>query len=64
MQPTTLLSVLLLPVLASAQYQMVKEYVGDNFFNDWTFYNNCESFLSAPLTHRGRANAYLAQTTT
>lgn len=42
MQPTALLGVLLLPVLANAQYQMVKEYVGDNFFNDWTFYNNCE----------------------
>ena len=64
MYATSLLCLLLLPGLASAQYQMVKEYVGDNFFNDWTFYNNCEPFLSAPLTHRGRANAYLAQTTT
>ncbi|PCH40441.1 glycoside hydrolase family 16 protein [Wolfiporia cocos MD-104 SS10] len=30
-----------LPALVKAQtYNMVKEYAGDSFFNDWNFYNN------------------------
>lgn len=31
---------LFLSALANAQYQMVKEYIGDNFFDNWNFYNN------------------------
>lgn len=27
-----------LPLLAQAQYSMVKEYAGQHFFNDWNFY--------------------------
>ena len=29
------------PVRADT-YDMVTEYSGENFFDDWTFYNNCE----------------------
>ena len=25
----------------SAQYNQVKEYAGQNFFNDWIFFDNC-----------------------
>lgn len=38
------LSALLLPSLVEAQYQMVKEYMGQTFFDDWDFYDNCECF--------------------
>lgn len=40
---------LLLPALASAQYQMVKEYIGEHFFDDWAFYNNCRLPIMIPL---------------
>ena len=26
----------------SAQYDIVKEYAGQHFFDDWIFYDNCE----------------------
>jgi hypothetical protein len=32
------------PVTATT-YSMVKEYYGSNFFNEWTFYNNCSYFM-------------------
>ena len=35
------IATLLLPVLAQATtYNQVKEYVGEQFFDDWNFYNN------------------------
>ena len=37
---STLLLSLLLPALAQAQYSLVKEYIGERFFDDWNFYNN------------------------
>ena len=41
-----LLSVFSLPffvMLATADtYDMVKEYAGTNFFDEWTFYDHCE----------------------
>ena len=27
-------------VWAAAQYNLVKEYAGESFFDDWNFYNN------------------------
>ena len=39
------LGALLLPSLVGAQYQMVKEYMGQTFFDDWDFYDNCECLL-------------------
>ena len=47
---------LLLPTAVLGQYNLVKEYAGESFFDDWTFYNNCErksSFAACPppLTH-------------
>ena len=31
-----------LPLLAHAQYAMVKEYIGEKFFDDWNFYGKGE----------------------
>jgi hypothetical protein len=34
--------VLALPTVVTAvPYNLVKEYAGANFFNDWDFYGNC-----------------------
>jgi hypothetical protein len=43
MSSTVFLAVLLaLPTTVTAvQYNLVKEYAGANFFNDWNFYGNC-----------------------
>lgn len=38
---------LLLPSAAVAQYNLVKEYVGESFFDDWSFYGNSECDQSA-----------------
>jgi hypothetical protein len=35
----------LLPLVqpgAAANYGLIKEYAGQNFFNDWTFYDHCK----------------------
>ena len=40
MMHSAALCALLLPVLAQAQYQLVKEYNGEHFFDTWNFYNN------------------------
>lgn len=40
MHSVVLCTVLLPLVLAQNQYQFVKEYVGETFFDDWNFYNN------------------------
>ena len=44
MSPRLILAlVLALPsVVRAAQYSLVKEYAGTNFFDDWDFYGNCE----------------------
>lgn len=34
---------LLLPSAVLAQYDLVKEYAGESFFDDWNFYNHCKS---------------------
>ena len=41
---SAVLCTLLLPVLAQAQYALVKEYIGDHFFDDWNFYDNSELY--------------------
>ncbi|EKM49761.1 glycoside hydrolase family 16 protein [Phanerochaete carnosa HHB-10118-sp] len=46
MRLLAVLGSLLLPVLANAQYQMVKEYIGDSFFDDWAFYNNNDNLTN------------------
>ena len=34
--------VLALPTIVTAvEYNLVKEYAGTNFFDDWNFYGNC-----------------------
>ena len=31
-----------LPTIVTAvQYNLIKDYAGSNFFNDWDFYGNC-----------------------
>lgn len=60
MSPRLILAlVLALPsVVRAAQYSLVKEYAGTNFFNDWDFYGNCEwlttfiSLLDSPPLKR------------
>lgn len=38
-----MLSLTFFPILATADmYDMVKEYAGTNFFDEWTFYDYCE----------------------
>ncbi|TFY54028.1 hypothetical protein EVG20_g9874 [Dentipellis fragilis] len=37
---------LMLPVLASAQYNIVKSYEGSSFFDDWNFYNNFDNLTN------------------
>lgn len=46
MRAPAFVAALLLPLLASAQYQMVKEYIGDHFFDDWQFYNNYDNLTN------------------
>ncbi|KAA1476857.1 glycoside hydrolase family 16 protein [Dentipellis sp. KUC8613] len=36
----------MLPVLAQAQYNLVKSYEGSNFFDDWDFYNNFDNLTN------------------
>ena len=55
------LAALLLPGIANAQYTMVKEYIGEHFFDDWSFYNNCE--LSA-MMHAAPGLILFSQSTT
>ncbi|KAI0345607.1 hypothetical protein BDW22DRAFT_893701 [Trametopsis cervina] len=38
---------LALPLLTQAQYAMVKEYIGENFFNDWSFYGNADNLTNS-----------------
>ena len=33
-------SLLFVPVAAVTQYNFVKEYAGETFFDDWSFYGN------------------------
>ncbi|KZT11783.1 glycoside hydrolase family 16 protein [Laetiporus sulphureus 93-53] len=39
----------LLPVLVKCQYDMVKEYTGDSFFDDWDFYNNYDNLTEGDV---------------
>jgi hypothetical protein len=32
--------------VSAASYNMVKEYAGSGFFNDWTFYDHCMFFFT------------------
>ncbi|TFY77831.1 hypothetical protein EWM64_g6179 [Hericium alpestre] len=36
----------LLPTIASAQYNLVKQYQGSSFFDDWDFYNNFDNLTN------------------
>lgn len=44
---------LFLSALANAQYQMVKEYIGDNFFDNWNFYNNIDDLTHGDVFYAG-----------
>ena len=53
MLASTIFFALFFSSAATAQYQMVKEYAGSGFFNDWDFYNNCTSRLLLKPLPRG-----------
>lgn len=42
-------AVLPLPALVAAgtQYKFALEYSGEDFFDDWTFFDHCASFFSS-----------------
>ncbi|KIP04230.1 glycoside hydrolase family 16 protein [Phlebiopsis gigantea 11061_1 CR5-6] len=46
MYSLVVLASLLLPGIANAQYTMVKEYIGEHFFDDWSFYNNFDNLTN------------------
>ncbi|KAG5644552.1 hypothetical protein DXG03_008207 [Asterophora parasitica] len=74
MRAFALLSVLatelpLLPPVTATTYDLVKEYAGSTFFNDWTFYNNYDNltngdaiFVSAQVAASSKL-AYVDPTT-
>lgn len=53
--PYTMFPVVLIPLalllpfatvpVSADTYDMVMEYAGQNFFDDWTFFNHCEFYL-------------------
>lgn len=40
--PVLTLVLALSSVVTAAQYSLVKEYAGTQFFDNWDFYGNCE----------------------
>lgn len=54
---STILCALLLPVVADAQYTMVKEYIGQNFFDDWAFYNHFDNLTNGDTFFVGSQQA-------
>ncbi|KAI0917539.1 hypothetical protein AcW1_007283 [Taiwanofungus camphoratus] len=48
---------LLLPALANAQYQVVKEYAGASFFNDWDFYNHYDNLTNGNVNFLSASDA-------
>ncbi|KAI0642985.1 concanavalin A-like lectin/glucanase domain-containing protein [Trametes meyenii] len=49
---------LLLPVVTLAQYNLVKEYVGESFFNDWSFYNHFDNLTNGNVNFVGEVDAF------
>ncbi|KAH9890348.1 concanavalin A-like lectin/glucanase domain-containing protein [Cubamyces lactineus] len=49
---------LLLPMAVVAQYNLVKEYAGESFFDDWTFYNHFDNLTSGNVNFLGDIDAY------
>ncbi|KAH8085990.1 hypothetical protein BXZ70DRAFT_555950 [Cristinia sonorae] len=51
----------LLSVVVSAQYQMVKEYAGPSFFNDWNFYANYDNLTNGDVNYLSAKDAQSQQ---
>ncbi|KAI0770562.1 concanavalin A-like lectin/glucanase domain-containing protein [Fomes fomentarius] len=49
---------LLLSAAAVAQYNLVKEYAGERFFDDWTFYGNFDNLTNGDVTFLNNADAF------
>ncbi|KAI0783415.1 concanavalin A-like lectin/glucanase domain-containing protein [Abortiporus biennis] len=45
-RPTTIVLGLSLAIVASAQYNILKEYAGQTFFDEWNFYNNFDNLTN------------------
>ncbi|CDO72163.1 Glycoside Hydrolase Family 16 protein [Trametes cinnabarina] len=49
---------LLLPATVLAQYNLVKEYAGESFFDDWTFYNHFDNLTNGNVNFLGDTDAF------
>lgn len=49
---------LLLSAAAVAQYNLVKEYAGERFFDDWTFYGNIDNLTNGDVTFLNNVDAF------
>ncbi|THH30577.1 hypothetical protein EUX98_g3615 [Antrodiella citrinella] len=47
----------LLTIVVSAQYDMVKEYTGQTFFDDWIFYNNFDNLTNGNVNYLSAKDA-------
>ncbi|PIL35181.1 hypothetical protein GSI_02971 [Ganoderma sinense ZZ0214-1] len=45
-------------VRAAAQYDLVKEYAGESFFDEWTFYNNIDNLTHGDVNFLGNIDAF------
>lgn len=63
-RPVIASALLVLPALVAAQsYDMVKEYAGTTFFDDWNFYNNIDNLTNGNVNYlsaQGAASSKLA----
>ncbi|KAI0671115.1 concanavalin A-like lectin/glucanase domain-containing protein [Trametes maxima] len=48
----------ILPAATLAQYSLVKEYVGESFFNDWSFYNHFDNLTNGNVNFVGEVDAF------
>ncbi|KAI9064601.1 glycoside hydrolase family 16 protein [Trametes sanguinea] len=49
---------LLLPATVLAQYNLVKEYAGQSFFDDWNFYNHFDNLTNGNVNFLGATDAF------
>ncbi|KAI0699209.1 concanavalin A-like lectin/glucanase domain-containing protein [Cytidiella melzeri] len=55
---------LVLPLLAHAQYAMVKEYIGEHFFDDWNFYGKTDDLTNGNVFYLSSSQASQANLAT
>lgn len=53
-----LCSVALIAPAVNAQYQIVKEYAGSTFFNDWNFYGNVDNLTHGNVNYLDETDAF------